>query len=122
METVNVVVTTPLDEEWLRRLAGISPRIKLSDVSTLFSAEQRGDFNQKEQLNAQLAEAEVVYGLRLPRNLLARAPKLRWVQVMSAGVDRFLDDEFRQSSVILTNVSGIHATPIGEIERNCTTW
>ena len=33
---------------------------------------------------------------------------------MSAGVDRFLDSEFRQSPVILTNVSGIHATPIGE--------
>jgi D-2-hydroxyacid dehydrogenase (NADP+) len=33
---------------------------------------------------------------------------------MSAGVDRFLDDKFRRSSVTMTNVSGIHAIPIGE--------
>lgn len=115
MEPVNALITTPIGDELLQQITNVSPRIKLSNVSELVRAEQRGDFARKDELDALLAEAEVIYGLRLPKDVIARAPKLKWVQVMSAGVDRFLDDEFRQSSVIMTNVSGIHATPIGEI-------
>jgi len=115
MESVNVLVTTPIGDELLQQITTVSPRIKLSNVSELVRAERRGDLARQGELDALLAEAEVIYGIRLPKNVIARAPKLKWVQVMSAGVDRFLDDEFRQSSVIMTNVSGIHATPIGEI-------
>jgi len=115
VESVNVLVTTPIGDELLQHITNVSPRIKLSNVSELVRAEQRGDFARKDELDALLAQAEVIYGLRLPRNVIVRAPKLKWVQVMSAGVDRFLDDEFRQSSVIMTSVSGMHATPIGEI-------
>jgi len=115
VESVNVLVTTPIGDELLQQITAVSPRIKLSNVSELVRAEQRGDFARKDELDALLAQAEVIYGLRLPRNVIVRAPKLKWVQVMSAGVDRFLDDEFRQSSVIMTSVSGMHATPIGEI-------
>jgi D-2-hydroxyacid dehydrogenase (NADP+) len=115
VETLNVLVTAPIGDELLQQITTISPGTKLSNVSELVRAERRGDLARQDELNALLAEAEVIYGLRLPKNVVARAPKLKWVQVMSAGVDRFLDDEFRRSSVIMTNVSGIHATPIGEI-------
>jgi D-2-hydroxyacid dehydrogenase (NADP+) len=115
VESVNVLVTAPIGDELLQQITSVSPKIKLSDVSELVRAEQKGDFARKGELDARLAEAEVIYGLRLPENVLARAPKLKWVQAMSAGVDRLLDDEFRQSSVIMTSVSGMHATPIGEI-------
>lgn len=115
MESVNVLVTTPIGDELLQQITAVSPTIKLCNVSELVRAEQRGDFARKDELDAMLAQAEVIYGLRLPKNVIARAPKLKWVQVMSAGVDRFLDDELRQSSVIMTSVSGMHATPIGEI-------
>jgi len=114
MELVNVLVTTLIGDECLRQITAISPRIKLADVSGLVRAERGGDFTSREQLDALLAGAEVIYGLRLPKDIIARAPKLKWVQVMAAGVDRFLDSEFLQSSVIMTNMSGIHATPIGE--------
>jgi D-2-hydroxyacid dehydrogenase (NADP+) len=115
VEPVNVLVTTPIGDELLQQISNVSPRIKLSNVSELVRSEQRADFARQDELDALLAEADVIYGFRLPKNVIARAPKLKWVQVMSAGVDRFLDDEFQQSSVIMTNVSGIHATPIGEI-------
>lgn len=114
MESLNVLVTTPIGDGFLRQIAVVSPKIKLRNVSDLARAERRGDFTSKEKFDAILAEAEVLYGLRLPQNVIARAPKLKWVQMMSAGVDFFLDNEFRQSSVIMTNVSGIHATPISE--------
>jgi len=115
VEKVNVLVNARIGDELLRQITDVSPRIRLSNVYELARAEQKADFTGKSELDALLAEAEVIYGFRFPKNMIARAPKLKWVQVMSAGVDRFLDNEFRQSSVMMTNVSGIHATPIGEI-------
>ena len=114
MDSVNILVTASIGEECLERITATSPRVKLWAVSDLMRAERAGDTSATEQLDALLAEAEIIYGFRLPENSLTRAPKLKWVQVMSAGVDRFLDSEFRRSPVILTSVSGIHATPIGE--------
>ena len=114
METVNILVSTAIDEENLNKIAAVNPRIKVRDIWDLSRADFKGDSAAKDELDTVLAGAEIVYGLRLPRELITRAPKLKWVQVMSAGVDRFLNDDFRRSPVILTNVSGIHATPIGE--------
>ena len=115
MGSINVLINAPIGDELLLQISNVSPRIRLSNVYELARAEQSGDFAHKDELDALLAEAEIIYGFRLPNDVIARAPKLKWVQVMSAGVDRFLDIEFRQSSVIMTNVSGIHAIPIGEI-------
>jgi phosphoglycerate dehydrogenase-like enzyme len=109
-----LAVTITLDDASLRQITNISSRIRLTDASKLARAEHKGVAVAKEQLDAMLAEAEVLYGFGLPKNVIARAPKLKWVQMISAGVERFLDDEFRRSSVIMTNVSGIHAIPIGE--------
>jgi D-2-hydroxyacid dehydrogenase (NADP+) len=114
METINVLMTLSLDEASMQQITAVSSRIKLTNVSELVQAEQKGDAAAKKQLDALLAVTEIIYGFRLPENVIARAPKLRWFQTMSAGVDRFLDDNFRKSSVIMTSVSGIHATPIGE--------
>ena len=114
VESVNLLVTASLNEASLQQITNISSKIKLTNVSELVHAERKGNASTKEQLDALLSEAEIIYGLRLPDNVIARAPNLKWLQTTSAGVDRFLDDEFRRSSVIITNVSGIHATPIGE--------
>ena len=56
----------------------------------------------------------MVFGARLPQNLVSRSPKLTWIQVTSAGVNRFLDKDMMENPVILTNTSGMHATPISE--------
>ena len=114
MESLNVLVTSVIGEECLQQIAQVSPKVKLTDVSGLLRAENGGDFTSKEKLDVLLADTEVIFGLRLPQNVISRAPELKWVQVMAAGVNIFLDSEMVESPVILTNVSGIHATPIGE--------
>ncbi len=115
VDWVNLLVTAPLDGASLERIKRVSDRMKLTDASELLRAESKGDSSAAKELDALLAEAEVIYGFRLPKDLVRRAPKLKWVQVMSAGVDRFLEDEeLRKSKVVLTNVSGIHGVPIGE--------
>jgi len=114
MKSVNVLVTSAIGDECLRQITNVSSAIKLTEVSSLFRAERSGDIGAREKLDTLLAEAEVIYGLRFPQDFIKRAPKLKWVQTMSAGVNIFLDAEMVASPVVLANVSGIHATPIGE--------
>ncbi len=122
MELLNVLVITPAfdkstpvaDEEILRQIALVSPVINVRDASALAHAEFHGDKAAKEQLDVLLAEAEVIYGLILPQDIVVRAPKMKWFQTMSAGVDRFAQTDIWQSPVKITGVSGIHAIPIGE--------
>ena len=112
--TVNVLVTTAVNEAALKRIETVSSRVKVTDVSKLAQAEQKGDAAARKQLDELLADAAIIYGFRLPADVLTRAPKLKWFQTMSAGVDRFLTEEFKRSQVVMTSVSGIHAVPIGE--------
>jgi D-2-hydroxyacid dehydrogenase (NADP+) len=122
METLNVVVVTPAfdrslphaDDDNLHRIGEVSPKIVVKDASSLIVAEFQGDNSQKEKLDKILAKADILFGLILPKDLLARAPKLKWLQMMSAGVDRLRDTEIWRSKVTITGVSGIHASPIGE--------
>jgi phosphoglycerate dehydrogenase-like enzyme len=69
----------------------------------------------KEKYDAILAQAEVVYGLMPPKNVIARAPNLRWIQAMLAGVDHFINADVIQSQIVVTNSRGIHATQVSEL-------
>jgi D-2-hydroxyacid dehydrogenase (NADP+) len=55
---------------------------------------------------AHAAQAEVILG-SVPRELFQAAPRLRWAQATSSGVDAFLYPEFRDSDVILTSEKGL---------------
>lgn len=52
------------------------------------------------------AQAEVILG-GVPPELFQAAPKLRWVQATSSGVDSFLYPAFRDSAVVLTSEKGL---------------
>jgi len=122
MRSLNVLVITPsfdkqlphAEAEILRRIRAVGPGINVKDASTLVFAEFNGDESGKEKLDALLAETEVIFGFVPPKNIIARAPKLKWMQAVSAGVDRHQGTDIWKSDVIMTGVSGIHATPIGE--------
>ena len=110
-----MLVMTNIGEEGLQRISSVSPRVKITDASELFPAERKGDLAAKEKLTALLGEAEVVFGrFELSQDVLPRAPELKWVQTMGAGVNRYLTPEMMVSPVIMTNSSGIHAIQIGE--------
>jgi D-2-hydroxyacid dehydrogenase (NADP+) len=119
---LNVLVVTPAfekgmmdaDPECLRLIRAVSPEIRVMDAAALMSAELKGDFSQKQKFDSLLAWADVLFGLMAPPRVIARAPGLKWIQVISAGVDRWIETDVWKSKVLLTGVSGIHATPIGE--------
>lgn len=122
MKSLNISVITPLfdgttssaDNECLRLIRAVSPRIKVRDGTALAAAEFKGDNSRKEELDNLLAWSHVIFGLFVPAQIMVRAPKLEWIQVISAGVDHLIDTDVWKSRVIISGVSGIHATPIGE--------
>src|SRR5205085_1163803 len=52
------------------------------------------------------------FATRLPNP--AQAPRLRWVQLYSAGPDSVLDQSLFASNVIFTTASGVHSINIAE--------
>jgi len=62
---------------------------------------------------ASAAEAAGFYGQPTPE-LLRAAPRLRWVQVASAGVEGYLFPELVQSDVVLTNAKVIYGSHLAD--------
>ncbi len=115
MMKVLVGIHSPLDEATMKRIGAVSDVVSTAYLSPLIAAERKGDAAAIGRLDDLLADVGILYGFltQLPQRLLARAPKLAWIQAMSAGVDA-ISEELRRSSVLITNVSGIHAVPIAE--------
>jgi phosphoglycerate dehydrogenase-like enzyme len=122
MKSLNILATTPAlyhstplaNKNSLRLIREVSPIVKIKDGAALTEAERQGDCSKKQELDALLAWADVIFGLVAPPNTIARAPNLKWIQVISAGVDRWVNTDVWNSGVILTGTSGIHSTPISE--------
>lgn len=114
MEKLHILVTNDIGGENIRKIEDADTRVRVTEVTELVRADREGDADATKQLDDLLAEAEVFYGFWLPRDPVSRTPNLKWVQVLSAGVERYLRSEIMDSPVILTNASGIHAVPIGE--------
>lgn len=66
-----------------------------------------------ETLAREVADSDVFYGFRLPPELLAHAPRLRWIQSASAGVEDMWH-ALHGRDVVLTNAAGVASTAIAE--------
>jgi phosphoglycerate dehydrogenase-like enzyme len=118
LDFINVLALSSLQEKDLCRIKAVSPRLRVTDASHLvpqtpFKSEPP-DPAKEQELDRLLKEAEVLFLLMPPRDVIARAPRLKWIQTISAGVDRTLTPDIAASPVIMTNVSGMHAAPISE--------
>ena len=56
----------------------------------------------------------VTYGGDVDIALLDRAKSLKWLMVASAGVEKMPLAEIAERNIIMTNVRGIHKTPMAE--------
>jgi glyoxylate/hydroxypyruvate reductase A len=68
-----------------------------------------------------IADAEILYAWKFPADLLARAPRLRWVQCMGAGVERFLVPEL-PPRVAVTRAAGIFGPWMAEYTLGWCLW
>ena len=133
-DKVNVLLALPVSAEQRAQIEAVSARLEVMSLSRaqrlawregrpLWAGYQEpapsGDETAKEaraRLDAILSEAEVILSNPMaPNDVLDRAPKLRWLQLTSAGVDRLLDAPIVHApGVEVTTASGIHAVPISE--------
>ena len=125
---VLVMVTSPLEPEYVERIASAFPdRIDLIFRPDLMPAPRyvadhgdpawRRNSAQEREWHRLLGQAEVLldFPQHEPRPLLELAPKLRWVQTTSAGVGPLVQRlGLQDSHLIVTTASGIHAQPLAE--------
>ncbi|HYX16960.1 MAG TPA: D-2-hydroxyacid dehydrogenase [Nostoc sp.] len=92
-------------------IADIRPHLP-SDIDVV-------EVDSEGNLDGDASDAEVyVNGFYLKTSthdkVLIAAPRLRWQQSPSAGVNHILTPNFLQKDIILTNGAGVHAIPISE--------
>jgi len=118
-EIINVLVVNEIGDEELRKISSISPRIKVTTSTHLWEAPEipagKGFDCDQEEFKNMLAQAEIIFGWRPPPNIIARAPRLKWIQTFLAGVDSILDKDIVNSGVTVTNMSGIYASQLAEV-------
>jgi phosphoglycerate dehydrogenase-like enzyme len=68
-----------------------------------------------------IGDTEILYAWKFPAPLLRRAPRLRWIQVMGAGVERFLVREL-PPRVVVTRVAGIFGPWMAEYTLGWCLW
>jgi D-2-hydroxyacid dehydrogenase (NADP+) len=65
-------------------------------------------------IEQELADTDIFMGYALAANLLAFAPKLKWIHAVSAGVTQFMYPGLRERGVIVTNATTVHCVPIAQ--------
>jgi len=104
MGRIKVLSVLKLSEGNLETLRAVSPLIEVRQVTCREAAE----------MEPLLGDVEILYTYQFPFDPAQVAPRLRWIQLSSAGVDHLLDSPVMKSDVIITTTSGIHAIPIAE--------
>lgn len=129
---LHVLLTFALEPELVQQIEAVDPRIEVRALGQAARQLFRGQRKYPSELEAQTARreleeamswAEVLFGFwgpvllemyPTPDTLRAAAPRLRWIQLTSAGMDRAARSGLVESDFLLTSASGLHATPIGE--------
>ena len=93
-DQVTVVSLAGLNEAFLERIRGVSPRLRVIEAGPAANAYLQARKQGSEagpapadDLRSLIGEGEVLFGVRFDREIVAMMPRLRWIQAMTAGVD-----------------------------------
>ena len=90
---MKILINTEITSEHRQQIEAVSEQLHIVEAQNAASALR------------EIGDTEVVFG-GFNRTLFENAEQLKWVQVLSAGVDGLLFPEFVQSRVILTSAKG----------------
>src|SRR5450756_2393640 len=104
---MKVLMTLRFTEDQLNRVRAVSPELQVAQKSV------GDDWDPTDTTGMFDGDEEIVYCFMPPRNLAA-VPRLKWVQLHSAGINHLLNSKhpILQSNIKITTSSGIHAVPI----------
>jgi phosphoglycerate dehydrogenase-like enzyme len=125
MRQVSVLLSANFDAAQVEAIRAAHPAIVLHGAEGGYAIEPPSGMDAMEMtypryrpdidIDAILKSVEVIIACRLPRGIHARAPHLRWVQYIGAGLDHLMPaDELRRANYVITNFSGVHAIPLAE--------
>lgn len=101
---MRLLLQTHVDPGTIDRLRALSPDLDILDATgdDAFDVDALTD-----------PELEIIVGRRAPADL-TKVPRLRWLQVGSAGVDHLTADPPWAKGILVTNARGVFAIPIAE--------
>ncbi|MDI6895245.1 MAG: D-2-hydroxyacid dehydrogenase [Bacillota bacterium] len=102
MEQLKILALSRLSDEGVAAIEAVAPGIRVLRAPT------------REEAEALVEEADVIYGTRLSAGAAARARQLKWVHAPAAGVDRLLTPELVSGPVAVTCSRGLHAHSLSE--------
>ncbi len=111
-EPVHVVSVLHLSERHLAQLRSVSPRLVVQQYALPLEEQwlRAADQQFTEVLSP---ETEILYTHTAPFDVRL-TPKLRWVQVDSAGVNLLHDTPLWKSDIPITSANGVHSVQIAE--------
>lgn len=97
---MKIVLHPPVDDALCQRVRDAAPDadVAMADDRNVIEA---------------VADAEIVFGV-FTSEMVRAAPKLKWIQSTSAGMDKALIPEVANSDIVLCNASGVHAVQVAE--------
>jgi len=111
-----VLVGWPLPRDLMVEISGLNEHIKLLNDPDhdLVRPDVWPPFPFPESLLEFLPQCEILFTSRVPRNLESLAPNLKWVQLLSAGVDEVKRANLEYSDIAFTTSKGVHSRPLSE--------
>jgi phosphoglycerate dehydrogenase-like enzyme len=88
-------------EQQLNKLQEIAPQAEITNVS------------EDEVTDDIITKADIIFGWPSEEQL-DQAENLTWLQLPSAGADKYIDQDLYQNEVKLTNATGVYGMPVAE--------
>jgi phosphoglycerate dehydrogenase-like enzyme len=112
---MKIVSTFVLTAPQRKLIMDACPGADLVDPTQAPERKAKQSMFDSEVMAPHLPDCDVMLTYTIPRDLVARAPRLKWLHCMAAGLDYVLrTGMFDDSSIVLTNTSGAQASMIGE--------
>ncbi len=101
---MNIISSAKINEAIQKQMMQKHPEITFHFCENIVEAEQF------------LPQVDVLltYGTDVSEEHLQKAPNLKWIMVMSAGVEQLPIEEILKRDIFVTNSRGIHAIPMAE--------
>ena len=129
MTSIKVLISCKVTAGQLERIRAVHPRLAILGEPGGYAIMHASEVDHKgsdypderpdRDVESMVGEAEVIVATRIPESLGGRAPKLRWLQFTSPGLDALWRSWLDEGRVVVTSAKSIHGRPMTEFTLGC---